>query len=213
MNRNGYFDETYSALSLETGGAGLRGLTAADLDGDGDMDLVATDWDGDRVFWLAQEPSTAPTAARESIDPLAESLLGLAYGDVDGDGDMDLVAADHAKDHVEFYLNEGGAFVGLVTLSEVDAFRAEMADINGDGHLDVLVAGGDSDRVEYIPGNGDGTFGEAVVISDQTNTVWGCLPPIWTTTGTSMWSAPAAMTTSLRGTRTSATATLARSKF
>ena len=85
---------------------------------------------------------------------------------------MDLLAADH-KDRVELYLNEGGAFVGPVTLSEVDAFRVEMADINGDGHLDVLVAGGDSDRVEYIPGNGDGTFGEAVVISDQTNTVWG----------------------------------------
>ena len=78
-------------------------------------------------------------------------MLGLAYGDVDGDGDMDLVSADHGKDHVELYLNDGGAFVGPTTISNVDAYRVEMADINGDGHMDVLVAGGDSDRVEYIP--------------------------------------------------------------
>ena len=173
VNRNGYFDETYSAISLPTGGAGLRGLTSADLDNDGDMDLIATNWDGDQVFWLEQMPSTAPTALRTSIDPGATNVLGLAYGDFDGDGDDDLVSADHGKDHVEFYLNDGGTFVGPTTISSVDAYRVETGDINGDGHLDVLVAGGNSDRVEYIPGNGDGTFGDPVTISSATNTVWG----------------------------------------
>ena len=173
VNRDGYFDETYSAVNLPTGSAGLRGLTAADLDGDGDMDLVATDWDGDQVFWLAQEPSTAPTELRASIDPAATNVLGLAYADFDGDGDMDLVSADHGKDHVELYLNDGGGFVGPTTISYLDAYRVETADLNNDGHMDVLVAGGDSDRVEYIPGDGDGTFGEPVTVSDATNTVWG----------------------------------------
>lgn len=173
VNRNGHFDETYSAVSLPTGWEGFRGLTSADLDGDGDMDLVATDWGGGRVFWLAQEPSTAPTELRASIDPAATNVLGLAYADFDGDGDMDLVSADHGKDHVELYLNEGSSFVGPTTISFVDAYRIETADINSDGHMDVLVAGGGSNRVEYIPGNGDGTFGAPVTVSNATNGAWG----------------------------------------
>ena len=185
----------------------MRGLTSADMDGDGDMDLVATDWDGDRVFWLSQEPSTAPTALRTSIDPAATNVLGLAYGDVDDDGDIDLVSADHGKNHVELYLNDGGSFVGPTTISNIDAYRVEMADINGDGHMDVLVAGGDSDRVEYIPGNGDGTYGEPITISDATNTVWGVSAADLDNDG-DLEVVTCTTMTSLRGTRIWETATL-----
>lgn len=174
VNRNGYFDETYSAVSFpvyyETG---VSSLTSADLDGDGDMDLVATDQHGDRVFWLAQEPSTSPTELRVSVDPAATNVYGLAYADFDGDGDMDLVSADRQKSHVEFYMKEGSVFVGPTTISIIPASRIEASDINGDGHMDVLVAGGEFDRVEYIPGNGDGTFGEPVTVSDEVSWVSG----------------------------------------
>ena len=74
---------------------------------------------------------------------------------------------------MELCKNEGGNYSGPTTISSIDAYRLDMADINGDGHVDVLVAGGEDDKVVYIPGNGDGPFGESVVVSSETNTVWG----------------------------------------
>lgn len=181
VNRNGHFDETYSALSLpdmaygygQSGQGGIRGLAVADLDGDGDMDLVATDRGGDRVFWLAQEPSTAPTTLRTSVNPDANNVQSLAHGDVDGDGDLDLVATNAGTGTVEMYLNNGGSFDPPLALSTLDGRRVQMADINNDGALDVLVAGGTSNRVEFVPGNGDGTFGTPHTISTQVADVWG----------------------------------------
>ncbi len=121
------------------------------------------------AVWLA-----ACTAARETEtayfndvtdthvprDPDAH-ILEVAFADVDGDGDLDVLAALEADEN-RLYLNDG---TGKLTWKK-DVFKAakhdtehvRVADFDGDGHIDVVFVAEDDQTHEYYLGNGDGTF-------------------------------------------------------
>jgi hypothetical protein len=93
----------------------------ADVTGDGRGDvLVTTRWSShpayDRKLWVVPgttsgglaDPVIYPT---HSADPNADNLpLGMASGDVDGDGDQDAVVAIGASG-IDVFLQEGGSFL------------------------------------------------------------------------------------------------------
>lgn len=111
-------------------------LVLADLDDDGDDDLVlATRYDG---IWLQRNdggslPATALTDTREASS--------LALGDLDGDGDLDLVAAGLESPVV--LLNDGEANFSVLPdagLEGLWAFQRDVSlgDVDGDGDLDLF---------------------------------------------------------------------------
>lgn len=167
------WDLSYSIFEGISTGGEFRGLAAGDVNGDGATDVVFCSTSG-ALMWLEQKPASAVFGLQETIDPAHRNMLGLAHADFDGDGDLDLVTADHGYDDVRVYLNLGNlTWSDPLVVSDVDTYRVETGDVDGDGTPDILVAGGDSDRVEYILSNGDGTFQAPVIVSTLTNTVWG----------------------------------------
>ncbi|MEZ4422482.1 MAG: VCBS repeat-containing protein [Gemmatimonadota bacterium] len=125
----------------------------ADLDADGDLDLVAGTW-RDGVFWWRNTGTrTAPDYA-EPDSALVTLTRGSnatpALGDVDGDGDLDLMVGESSGE-INYYRNEGTAAVPrfeLVTdrFLDIDAGRRSfpvLMDQDGDGDVDLLVGGED----------------------------------------------------------------------
>ena len=88
---------------------------------------------------------------------------GLALGDLDGDGDLDLVFANgrHVAEPDPLYLNDGaGTFYPRGMLSEEPdrSYAVVLADFDGDGSLDAIVANDTGDRSRIYLNDGRAGF-------------------------------------------------------
>ncbi len=143
---------------------GVHGLAVADLDGDGDPDIAASSWLDAEVNWFANDGTPADGGWIErSIfagTPPNDSKRGLASGDLDGDGDIDLLAAHPNASHIRWYRNDGtvpsswtemtvSTMGGVGTPNYVSA-----GDVNGDGHLDVIVGGYSNASIGWYQNDG-----------------------------------------------------------
>jgi uncharacterized repeat protein (TIGR01451 family) len=110
-----------------------------DRDGDGDLDLAAGNHgQANRVYdndGLGQ--STSLTSIWTSID--TDNTRGVAWGDWDGDGDLDLAAGNYSQAS-RVYENTGGALASVWTSTDTDqTLGLAWGDWDGDGDLDLAV--------------------------------------------------------------------------
>ena len=100
------------------------------------------------------------TATHVPTDPEAH-ILEVAFADVDGDGDLDVICALESDEN-RLYLNDGTGMLswqkGVFKAAKHDTEHVRTADFDGDGHIDVVFVAEDDQTPEYYLGNGDGTF-------------------------------------------------------
>ncbi|MDQ0640272.1 gliding motility-associated-like protein [Pedobacter sp. W3I1] len=146
----------FSGTTLVTGGAGTRQIELADLDGDGDLDMVmanATSAPNPTVS-VRFNNGTGIFSGGTNY-PLSILALSVTLGDVDGDGDLDLLVGDQAA--VWMRLNNGsGSFAAGIAISGGVSSNALLLDIDNDGDLDLAFTQGPTLIVRF--NNGDGTF-------------------------------------------------------
>ena len=133
------------------------GLTLADLNNDGRLDIVATDRINDRAFLLLGngDGTFQPAQFRAAGD----AATGLAVGDLNRDGKLDLAIVNSMAATVSILLGNGdGTFQAQLLFATGASTSHDIAvgDLNGDGRLDVAVA--KDDGVAVLIGNGDGTL-------------------------------------------------------
>ncbi|MBN1420087.1 MAG: VCBS repeat-containing protein [Planctomycetes bacterium] len=159
------------AISLELGLEGkVEIFQALDLDGDGKMDLVATQGGPKGLYFCRGRGGLAFDAGKLLPGPDVRHY-DLRCGDVNGDGIDDFVTYDTLEptSGIYIYLAEAGSAPSAPRILE-SGMRVRgiaLVDLNGDGALDVVAAGedaGGADIWRAFPGRGDGTFGGGVAL-------------------------------------------------
>ena len=118
---------------------GATNIKAADVNGDGKPDAVATCGHGQGVFWFE-----GPEWKKHVIDADLRDPHALAVGDFDGDGDLDVAVASFGAKLVRWYQNDGkGLFTAhdIDTANQQEAYDLKAVDLDADGRLDLILAG------------------------------------------------------------------------
>ena len=165
-NGDGTFvDVSESSGITRADGAGL-GVSAADFDGDGRTDFFVANDASANQLWLNRGNGTFEDGALAAgtafnMDGQPEGSMGIAAGDADNDGDLDLFVTNITRETHAFYRNLGaGQFedarlrAGIAAATVADTgFGTEFFDYDHDGLLDLFTANGAVTMIEALRGD------------------------------------------------------------
>jgi hypothetical protein len=148
----------------------IHDIALGDLDGDDDLDLAILR-ETYFITYLFVYENDGAGGFTEVWQDLANSggctidwcvAISVAMGDLDGDGNLDLVVTEQENAVRIRWGNGDGSFTSPLILWPGSGYSysdIKIADLNKDGNLDVAMAtGGPSNGVEWFLGNGDRTF-------------------------------------------------------
>ena len=149
---------------------GAGEVVAADFNGDGILDLADTG--GGLQIRLGTGGGNYGTATTYSA---AGGGFSLTAGDLDNDGDLDLVVPRSGGTIAVMRNNGAGSFTALTAAASNgnDPRKAALGDIDADGDLDMLVplsAGGGAVGVYF--NNGSGSFSNPISYTGAANAVY-----------------------------------------
>jgi hypothetical protein len=154
-SRNGTFVDVTSAAGLATQFGPALGVSTADFDGDGWLDLYVANDGEENQLWINQRDGTfvnRALLAGVALGPSGEAKAGMGVdaADFDDDGDEDLVVTNLTGEGMDLYVNDGhatfvnnGAAGGIAHRSlPYTGFGVGWLDVDNDGRLDLLAVNG-----------------------------------------------------------------------
>ncbi len=154
-------DGTFGSPTDYLSNTGVIFVTAADLNGDGKLDLAVSDFNGMYIL-LGNGDGTFQTTS--PLPTLPCNPLFIGTGDFNGDKKLDLIVYGVGCSYFSIFLGNGDGTFQTTPINTTPPYGEPpglgIGDFNKDGKLDVAVSqqfGGIS-QVQIMLGNGDGTF-------------------------------------------------------
>jgi hypothetical protein len=160
-NRDGTFTDVTASAGMSTTFGPALGVSSADFNGDGWIDLYVTNDGQENQLWINQHDGTFKDAALLSGVAVSEhgktkAGMGVDAGDFDDDGDEDLLVTNLSGEGHDLFVNDGsGTFDSRAAASGLRAptlpytgFGAAWFDFDNDGWLDILTVNGTVQWIE-----------------------------------------------------------------
>ena len=152
------------SATLPTGGQPW-GLAAADVNGDGAVDLISANANTGTLTVLTNNGTGSFTLA--ATVPTGSGPDGVAAADVLRNGLVDLISANSGNNTLTVLTNNGHGGFGLAVTLPAGAAPAAVtaADVNGDGFVDLISANQNDNTLTVLTNNGHGGFGLAATLA------------------------------------------------
>ena len=150
-----------------------RYVTVADIDGDGDGDILATSGSNDLVIWVENLDGLGNFGSNQIITSDLVSPKMVIAEDVDGDGDKDVIIASRLDNKITWQenLDSLGNFgiEQIISSNSLTAATVFFTDIDGDGVKDVINDSSSNNQPVWFKHNdGIGNFGSQQEITNDT---------------------------------------------
>ncbi|QDU82605.1 FG-GAP repeat protein [Polystyrenella longa] len=160
---------TFTNSGQSIGDYQSRWVVLGDFNGDGALDAIVSVYEGvsaNRLILNDGNGHFTESAQNIGLTPGADHR-GLAAGDLDGDGDLDLFSGKHTwGDDDRVYLNDGtGQFSEHQIINLIGEYtgQVDFGDVDGDGDLDAVVPHGYlSTKLLLNDGTGSFTLGQTL---------------------------------------------------
>jgi large repetitive protein len=156
-----------------------KDVVMGDVDRDGDLDLILANAGSRNRLYLNDGKGKFVDATAARLPAAKEPAAAVALGDVDGDGDLDLLFGNSGQSRL--YLNDGKGKFTDVTSTHMPSVRmptsdVAFVDVNGDGRPDIVTANDYRASNTLFLNDGKGRFKVAAVGAfpadkDYTNSV------------------------------------------
>lgn len=127
-------------------------VNAADVDDDGDTDIFSVADFGEEVQLYENDGTSNPSfSSTRVVRDYSSSFQDIHTGDINDDGDVDLLLADSESNEITWHENDGnGSFTeGVVSSSVNGPSSVSSADVDGDGDIDPLSAASFDNTIAY----------------------------------------------------------------
>ena len=179
---NGTFG-TQQIITSSGSGGWIASVYAADIDNDGDIDVVSgsTAFGNNTIEWYENTDAQGNFGSPQPIITSSNRAYSVFLCDIDGDNDNDLLAAISDTDGIVWFENTDnqGTFGAQQVINDTVAgpFSVYACDIDNDGIIDVLSASHNDNKIAWYKNNGGGNFGYQQIITTNAigaNSVYAC---------------------------------------
>ena len=129
---------------------------AADVDGDGDMDILGSAVGANEIAWWEY----ADGYTKHTIDNQFSGAYSVTAADLNGDGNLDVLGAALSGHEIAWWENNGQSQFTKHTIDSNfrQAASITAADLDGDGDLDALGAALSGNEIAWWENDGQGVF-------------------------------------------------------